>query len=161
MNWDAVSAISSIIASVAVVLSLIYLSLQIRQSNKLSQSQTRTELRHMANTEAGRMIDKPSLQALWFKEEMNEEDRVQLYYYIVSALRFREFIWKQYNLELLDESTFQTYMKVVPWFLSTARNRRWWDAYKNTSYDPDFVIYVDRLLKDSPPLDIREVLDSF
>ena len=49
MNWDAISAISETIASGAVVLSLMYLAMQIKHSNKISQSQTRTELRHMAN----------------------------------------------------------------------------------------------------------------
>lgn len=39
MNWDAVSAISEIIASIAVVISVVYLAVQIRHSSQVSERQ--------------------------------------------------------------------------------------------------------------------------
>lgn len=59
MNWDAISAISETIASIAVVVSLVYLTIQVKHSNKLSQSQTRTDLWHMAQSEVFKLIDYP------------------------------------------------------------------------------------------------------
>ena len=56
MNWD---AISETIASIAVVVSLVYLAIQLKHSNKLSQSQTRTDLWHMAQSEVFKLIDYP------------------------------------------------------------------------------------------------------
>jgi hypothetical protein len=115
----------------------------------------------MASTEAGRMIDNPKLQSLWIKEEVNDDERVQLYYYLVSALRFREFIWRQHQLELLDEDTYTNYMKIIPWFLSTERNLRWWNSYKDNGFDPAFVTVVDKMLKSVPDRDVNSLFDSF
>ena len=94
MNWEAISAVSSMVSSVAVVVSLVYLAQQIRQSNKLSQSQTRVDLRHMANEEVSRLVEYPEIWLLTWKETLTMEEKSRLYGFLVGALRFREFIWR-------------------------------------------------------------------
>jgi len=160
MNWDAISAISETIASVAVVVSLVYLAMQVKHSNKLSQSQTRTDLRHMAQSEVFKMIDYPEICQAFFKEELTEQEAIQLHNFLISALRFREFIWRQYQLNLLDEETFRNYMKAVLQVLGSDRNRRWWDTYKNTTFDPGFIAYIDDLSASQPKTDLRGFWDS-
>ena len=44
MNWDAIVAISEIVSAIAVVISLAYLSSQIRQSNKLARREARNDV---------------------------------------------------------------------------------------------------------------------
>ena len=44
MNWDALAAISEIIGALAVVITLAYLAVQIRQSNDLLRSESRQTL---------------------------------------------------------------------------------------------------------------------
>ncbi len=80
--------------------------------------------------------------------------------FLISALRFREFIWRQYQLNLLDEETFRNYMKAVLQVLGSDRNRRWWDTYKNTTFDPGFIAYIDNLLASHPKTDLRNFWDS-
>ncbi|NKC01282.1 MAG: hypothetical protein GKR90_22675 [Pseudomonadales bacterium] len=41
MNWDAIGAIGELISAVAVMITLVYLTLQVRQSNRLMQAQHR------------------------------------------------------------------------------------------------------------------------
>ena len=133
MNWDAISAVSDSIASIAVVVSLIYLARQIRHSNKLSHSQTRTDLRHQAGAELQSLIDYPEIWLLYWKEKLTAEEQSRLHSFLIRALRFREFIWRQHKLGLLDKETFETYIVVVAQQLSTERNRFWWDNYKKSN----------------------------
>jgi len=44
MSWDAISAISDTIAATAVVVSLIYLILEVRQNSKAVRSSTRSDI---------------------------------------------------------------------------------------------------------------------
>lgn len=44
MNWEAIGAVGEILGALAVVATLFYLAVQIRQSTRLSQSQIQTEL---------------------------------------------------------------------------------------------------------------------
>ena len=39
MNWDALGAIAELVGAIAVLLTLIYLAVQIRQNNKLAEVQ--------------------------------------------------------------------------------------------------------------------------
>ena len=67
MNWDTISAISETISSVAVIISMAYLARQIQQSNKLSQGQTRTDMRHLSNVEVGYLVEHPDIWLLMWK----------------------------------------------------------------------------------------------
>lgn len=160
MNWDAISAVSDFFASVAVIISLLYVAHQIKLSNKLSQSQTRTELRHMAQSEVFKLIDNPEIPLSYYKEILTDEDTVRLHHFLISAMRFREFIWRQFQNGLLDENTFVNYMKAVLQVLGSDRNRRWWDAYKVTTFDPGFIAHVDALLAQHPNEDVRKYWES-
>ncbi|PCI77449.1 MAG: hypothetical protein COB20_08040 [SAR86 cluster bacterium] len=44
MNWEAIGAVGEILGAIAVVLSLAYLAIQIRQSNRLAVREARTSL---------------------------------------------------------------------------------------------------------------------
>ena len=44
MNWDAIGATAELLGAVAVLATLVYLSLQIRQSNKLAEAESQREL---------------------------------------------------------------------------------------------------------------------
>lgn len=158
MNWDAISAISETIASIAVVVSLIYLAIQVKHSNKLSHSQTRTELRHMAQTEVYKLIDFPEINQSFFKEDLSEEESIRLHNWLITALRFREFIWRQHQLGLLDPPTFRNYSIALTQILGADRNREWWDRFKPVGgFDPAFVDFVDNLLKDNPRVYVRDM----
>ena len=156
MNWDAISAVSETISSIAVIISLVYLAQQIRQSNKLSQSQTRTELRHMASTEVTQMIEHPDIWLLMWQDTLTAEEQSRLHSFLIGATRFREFIWRQYHAGLLDQATFEYYIKVIGQILSFDRTRGWWNDYSETgTFDPDFVRYVNDMLDTSPRHDLR------
>lgn len=157
MNWDAISAVSETIASIAVVISLVYLALQVKQSNQLSKSQTRTELRHMAQSEVYKVIDNPVINAGFYRDELTEEESIKLHCFLVSAIRFREFIWRQHQLGLLDTPTFTNYSMAILQILGARRCRNWWNAFKLTGgFEPAFVNFVDELLEKHGEVDIRE-----
>lgn len=161
MNWDAISAVSETVSSIAVIISLVYLALQIRQSNKLSQSQTRIELRHMANAEVTKLVEHPEIWPLTWKETLTIEEKSRLYSFLVGALRFREFIWRQYRMGLLDQRTFEHYIRVVIQLLSSDRTWRWWKNYNVTgTFDPEFVAYVEKMVSENPRVDLKEIIES-
>jgi hypothetical protein len=81
MNWDAISAISETISSLAVIISLIYLAQQIRHSNKLSHSQTRTDLRHQGNAETETLIEHPDIWLMMWKEKLTAEEQSRIHFF--------------------------------------------------------------------------------
>ena len=161
MNWDAISAISETISSVAVIISLIYLAQQIHHSNKLSQSQTRTDLRHHGNAEIESLIEHPEIWLLMWKEKLTAEEQSRIHFFLVRSLRFREYIWRQYHNKLLDKDTFETYFSVVAQTLSTKRSRAWWNSYKDSGiFDSEFIALVEKCLEETPVFEMKQHMES-
>ena len=47
MNWDAIGAIAEVLGAVAVLVTLVYFSFQIRQSNRLAEAESQRELMNL------------------------------------------------------------------------------------------------------------------
>ena len=67
MNWDAVGAVGEVIGGIAVLITVLYLVVQIRQNNKLLQAQHRE-----MNRTAVRDISRPKIESRDFSELMHK-----------------------------------------------------------------------------------------
>ena len=72
INIDSLANISQIVEAFILIASVFYLSLQVKQANKLSKSETRRTMLKMdlADLAVGR--DNPAIIRLWTKEELME-----------------------------------------------------------------------------------------
>ena len=161
MNWEAIAAVSGMISSIAVVGSLLYLAVQVKQSNRFTQSQTRAEIRSMAENELYRIIEYPELWQGMYSPELTEEQRLRMHTHLLGALRFREFIWRQYQLDLLDKTTFLNYSRALLMILATPRTRAWWDIHQQHLFDPAYVSFVNELLDSQPAVDPQQSLQGW
>ena len=135
MNWEAIGAAAEIIGATAVVISLLYVAVQIRQSNRESQSSTAWAITNSLNNFAGRITANSDLASVWTRgledfnalDDMDQERFVVLiaeWYNVLMALyRTRdlsplpESYWKQ------AKATFLMYMD-KPGFRDCVMTRR-------------------------------------
>ena len=83
MNWEAIGAVGEIIGAVAVVVSLIYLATQLRQSNELARENAYREVQHGLDavmSELGRDegLHKIWREGLYERKQLNDVDRERL-----------------------------------------------------------------------------------
>ena len=64
MNWEAIGAVGEIIGAIAVVASLVYVGIQVHQSNILSRSQTRQSIMQLVQQELYKLADDPTILML-------------------------------------------------------------------------------------------------
>lgn len=110
MSWEALSTLGELVGAVAVVVSLVYLSRQIRQSNQLARaeaSRTPTSDLNMLNASFG---VNPAFQAALRKaiegaerQEFGPEDRVLLDLYFVSVTNIYEQLTREVREGILGE----------------------------------------------------------
>ena len=62
-------ALGELVAAVAVVITLVYLTIQVRQGNTLARAQTRQSMMEQVRADLHKMIDEPSIQHCFTKEE--------------------------------------------------------------------------------------------
>ena len=154
MNWDAIIAVSELIGTLAVVISLIYLAAQVRQSNLNSQEQTRQRMMELANSHLSLVINNSEISEAFIESEISKTDSIKLSAWLTALFRAREFEWFCYKNGTIDEDMFKTYSGVIPYILGTERARKWWNIHSSINeFNPDFCTYVNEMMKDAPYMD--------
>jgi hypothetical protein len=137
MNWAAISSISDFVGAVAVVASLWYVAIQLRQNTKAIVANSRQGL---LDGDLGLISDFMAygvdLQFIGDDVKLSPEDERKFTWLIIKALRIREFAWHQYNSGALDEPTWNSYMAPVADMFATKRARSFLQFYTG---NPEFM----------------------
>jgi len=154
MTLVELGALGEFVAAIAVLITLVYLTIQVRQGNALGRAQTRQRMVEQAERELLRLVEDPVIFKCFLKEDpLTEEEKIKLAFWLTASLRQREYEWFQYRDGKIDRQTWESYRSVIPTHLGTARTREWWGSFLSRSLDPGFVAEVNNLIEHSPPTD--------
>ena len=152
MNWEAVGAIAELIGGLAVLVTLIYLSIQIKQNSQMQRQQNITEQTNRC-IKAGHILTEDSEFADIYLRSISNMDlspveltRLSGYffailtdfeemYYTHKAGNASEFRWENLNKH--------AYFHIRP----ETKGNDWWHHTKGKFYTSEFIDYVDRLLE--------------
>jgi len=149
------------VAAFGTLASLFYLALQIRQGNKLAQAQVRQRMGEQAIGELYGWMNDADLRACFTVEELTPEQAGKMHYFLLSAMRQREWEWHQLRDGIIKEDVEGTYRAVIGLHLGTERSRRWWRSVGRIGFHPEFVTAVDAFLAERPTISYFEDLLAF
>jgi hypothetical protein len=153
---------SQIAASIAVLLTLVYLTIQVRQNAALIRAETRQAMMSHVQQEIFKAVDHPEITLdLHDSTELTPKAKVRLNNWLNAALRAREHEWLQYRDGVVDRDSWEAYRQVIPTIiLGTERTRRWWAKFGRGQFHPEFCKLVDGLIADAPASDwIQNILE--
>ena len=157
MNWQAVSGISEIVSAVVVVISLLYVAVQIRQNTKATRYQATQNLISAMSDAHFRISENGELAALCRKGQfnrgaLNEDEQMRFNMWLFSTFNQYDFAYHQYLAGELDEKIWKKMEYELPlWIGSLAGVGAWWQQDK-VRMSKDFADYVDSKLANSVPL---------
>jgi len=143
MNWDAIGAVGSIVGGLAIVATLVYMSVQISQTQRLAKLQASQNLNEMFNQSFALLAASPELahrvHRLESGEDLSDEEFVQVRAYLQTQLTAWENAYIHANEKIyLDPREFERGLKV---FLQMPGVARAWDFHKSTATE-EFVQFV-------------------
>ena len=152
MNWHAIIAISQLVAAVGVVLSLIFVGLQIKQNTRALQ---RTE--HNSTMEQWTVIrqaiaqhrDIAELMTTGLKGEcaLDAADQLRLEQMLQENAWAAFHIWDRTQRGIFPEGTFEaTGGALLGTLLRTPGGESWWREAKHVGFHPGFVSDVNAVL---------------
>src|SRR4051795_819378 len=152
MNWDAIVAISQLVAAVAVILSLVFVGLQIRQNTGALQ---RNE--HNSTMEQWTVIrqaiaqhrDIAALMTAGLKGErvLDAADQLRLEMLLNESGWASFHIWERTSRGIFPKGTFELSCGAhLCGLLTTPLGAAWWRMARETIFPPRFVSDVDALL---------------
>jgi hypothetical protein len=152
VNLELTSTIATLVAAFGTLASLFYLARQIRQGNKLAQAQVRQRMGEQAIGELYVWMNDADLRACFTAERLSPEQAGKMHYFLLSAMRQREWEWHQLRDGIIKEDVEGTYREVIGLHLGTERSRRWWRSVGRIGFNPGFVAMVDNFLQDRPTI---------
>src|SRR5438874_12499703 len=152
MNWDAIIAISQLVAAVGVILSLIFVGLQIKQNTRALQ---RAE--HNSTMEQWTVIRQAIAQnrdiaelmttGLRGEKDLDAADQFRLEQMLQENGWAAFHIWDRTQRGIFPKGTFEsTAGPLLCGLLRTARGGTWWRSAEHTGFIPGFVLDVDAVL---------------
>lgn len=135
MDWNAVSAISGVVAAVFVALTVVYLAMQIKRSMQATHSQTY----HLATSALAEMAaiigsDKELSRILRIgminPDDLTEDEFTQFGYLGISLFRRFENVFFQYQTGMIDDDFWIGHRDNILWFFHRPGMQVWWKDRK-------------------------------
>ena len=148
MKLEKISAIAEIVSSVAIVLTLVYLTVQTQQNTSALQASVRQGMLAEETQLILSQLDYPYLNAMNLdNQELDPNQRLQARTWITAFLRVRENHWLQYQAGVIDATTWQAYRLPIRIVLTTNIGREEWGLRRNRGeFAQGFVDDVDQFL---------------
>jgi len=151
MNWEAIAAIGQMLGSLAVLITLVYLALQVRQNTLAHRATAHMGRYAFAREQTARMID-PAIAALALKgfsdnDTFTEIEAWQCHSLLQSFMLGSEEMFWLHNQGSLDEDAFNVQMTVLLQILGTVSGRASWEI---GNWTPAFQGFVEQKLGTLP-----------
>lgn len=162
MTIGDLGSIANLLAAVGVLVTLVYLSRQVRQGNMLAKAQARQRMVEQTCEELYVWKNDPILRNCFTKKgQLTEEEHGVVHYFLLAAMRQREWEWLQLRDGHIKHDVYMAYHEVIALHLGIPRTRRWWQTVGRIGFDPRFVAEVDAFLAQRPTTDYFMKIGTF
>ena len=152
MNWDAIGAISEVVGAAAVVISLIYVAIQIRQ-NTISQNAQMHQQLLESQTGANRgIVDNEGIAELVVKansdfETLTPSELLKLNFVYLNFFNLWHSAYANHERGMLDSSIWEQWDRGYRWAFTTQEATvSIWNGLSSV-YDPRFRAHVEASMK--------------
>ena len=152
---DALGNIGDFVGGIAVIVTLIYLAVQVRHNTRstrlASMQSTMLAAQNVAILPAqDRDLARVVRVGLTTPDELDADEFQQFRYFLMNLLRVHEDMFVQHKAGVIDEETWLARASSLRTIFSTPGGRKIWDA--SNAYRPDFQAWMNSHLdRDRPP----------
>jgi len=160
MLLEQLANLSQIIGTIAVVVTLIYLAVQVRQGSQILRSDSKHAQLGTDQHGIYLFVEYPELSQLYCQENTPSlKEKTRLLFWIIANMRAREYEWIQYKNGVMDEESWLTYRDVIYFVLGTERARSLWDMTRGF-FNDGFVAMVSEMINGTPTIDFWKQLEA-
>ena len=153
MNWEAIGAMGELVGGTAVIATLIYLSIQIRQNTNINASAVRQSFydytaRQMLHGTDSKEFHAMLDRACMTDKEISSGERFQLFRFFQAVFVGYQCAFYQYRHKALNQEDWNVCRSLLRsfWLLPGKETARMWDVFKTGGVlDDEFTAEVERL----------------
>ena len=154
MSWEAIGAIGEVVGALAVVCTLIYLAVQIKQNTAKTRVQIRQAISDAQSANINLRATDPHIVRIVIKsrkeEVLNEEELARLQFHLDATLRQFKNIHAQYLAGYFPESEWKSIHAGLAGTMTVGPSVTIWDRYMRHTYNEEFRKVLDDIVIDYP-----------
>jgi uncharacterized protein (TIGR02246 family) len=148
MNWEAVSAVGQVAASLGVIGSLLYLAAQVKQNNRASTISAKLASTQLLSEFVNDLIKDPELMALWLRgrndyDALGDRERARFANMCLKAFWFFSTAEFQLRVGTLQEDDWVEFYAVIRYWLKGEGVRTWWERVGRRHFGKNFETFID------------------
>ena len=153
MSIEYWAAIAEIVGAVAVIITLIYLSIQVKHNTKAMQGQAISDVTRNVHEQVNMVLQGQDVAATLKKfaseKALDPDDAILIDFLLTAVFVARQNEYFQWKQGLLDESVFRSLHHVINTLLESPNGQFWWQHEGRRLVAPEFVEFVDEIVKSS------------
>ena len=153
-SLQALASLAEILSGVAVVISLVYLATQVRQSTRAHQTENYARaLDRVATMQA--MLSHDGEWSRVFSRgvidpsSLTPSQRTQLTWSLYEAFGAFEFMFYASKNDAIPDEVWKRWSEATAWWLTFPGVRAWWNA-RPVPFTESFTTFVDSLIRENP-----------
>ncbi|MBL4709271.1 MAG: hypothetical protein JKY48_12620 [Flavobacteriales bacterium] len=151
MNWDAIGAVAESLGAIGVILTLIYLAMQIRQNTESSLTTAEVSFVNEFVAWHARVTAQPELGEIWDAalenpDALSKEQARRFIWLLAEFFLIIEGQYKLYQKNRLTADSWQAKLNVIQGLLGNSLVEQWWLS-RATPFGMEFINYVNSLEK--------------
>ena len=154
MNWEAAGAIGEIVGAVAVVATLAFLAIQLRQNTQATQNNAWQDITRVLTDLSVTEATDPGLSSFIQLAEESPADLADDQYWRFARIAIPRIAAFESAFLASSKGTIDSYYwdALLPYALTTMRKpgyAKLWNEAKLDNYHPDFIDYIDSILQEN------------
>ena len=167
MNWEAIGAVGESLGAIAVLVTLIYLAVQIRQNTAQQKREELVSIQHGQNSVVAQLQD-PKVMGAYVRTAEDKsptiEDRGTSFSWVVQYINHFQIVYELHQKGSLDQEQNELWAGFAVAIVAPKGLRRWWDQEQGRlGFHSGVRSLIDMRLQDSanPPTPITEMWSQF
>lgn len=153
-NLESLANLGEIIGAITVVVSLIYLAVQVRQNTRAQQTENFSRALDRVAAIQATLSQDPDVSIIFSKgvsdpSDLTSRERMQFTWTMYELFGAFEFMFLASKSNEIPEEIWQRWSSAVAWWLTFSGVKTWWEA-RPIPFSRSFTSYVESLLENNP-----------
>jgi hypothetical protein len=154
IDLQSLANLGEVIGAAAVVASLLYLALQVRQSSKAQRTQNYARALERVSAFQAVLSQDGELARIFSKgvrdtSELTGLEKIRFTWSLYEAFGSFEFMFHTYKTDEIPEEVWKRWSQTVAWWLNFPGVQQWW-MNRPVNFTESFTLFVESVIRENP-----------
>jgi len=154
IDLQALANLGEVIGAAAVIASLLYLAVQVRQGTRAQRTENYARMLERISSIQSRLSQDGALSRIFAvgvrdTSELTPIERIRFTWALYESFDAFEFIFLTYHSKEMNAEVWRRWSRTIAWWLSYPGVQSWWES-RPVQFTASFTAYVETILRDNP-----------